>query len=202
LIPTRKGLGALDESIVGEPRDLPERKFGWWDMFVHPDEDPRADGGWNNDERSVLSGFLADRRLTLELKCAGLDAKQMARPSVPPSNLTLLGLVRHLAQVEHHWFRRVFAGEDVPWLYVGPKGEDLAFRVSADDEMVAEAWETWRSEVAHAEELVRHIQDLGELGRREPVPLRQVLVHLIREYAQHLGHADLIRERIDGRVGQ
>ncbi len=72
----------------------------------------------------------------------------------------------------------------------------------ADDEMVAEAWKTWRGEVAYAEELVRRTEDLGKLGRAEPVPLRQVLVHVIREYAQHLGHADFIRERIDGRVGQ
>jgi uncharacterized damage-inducible protein DinB len=172
------------------------------DMFVHPDEDPRADGGWDNNERSILLGFLSDRRLTLEMKCAGLNAEQMARESVPPSDLTLLGLVRHLAQVEHHWFRRAIGGEDVRALYVGPNGEDLAFRVSAAEEMVAEAWETWRREVAYAEELVRGTEHLGELGRGEPVPLRQVLVHVIREYSQHLGHADLIRERIDGRVGQ
>lgn len=192
----------MDESTAGEEREPPERRFGWWDMFVHPDEDPRADGGWDNDERSVLSGSLSDRRLTLELKCAGLTAEQMAHPSVPPSDLTLLGLVRHLAQVEHHWFRRVVAGEDVPQLYLGPNGEDVAFRVSADEVMVAEAWKTWRGEVAYAQELVRRAEHLGEVGRGEPVPLRQVLVHLVREYAQHLGHADLIRERIDGRVGQ
>jgi uncharacterized damage-inducible protein DinB len=186
----------------GAERELPERKFGWWDMFVHPDEDTRADGGWDNDERSVLAGFLSDRRLTLELKCAGLSAEQMARPSVPPSDLTLLGLVRHLAQVEHQWFRRIIAGEEVPQLYVGRDGEDLAFEVVADDQMVAEAWERWRAEAAYAEELVRRTEDLGELGRGEPVPLREVLVHVIREYSQHLGHADLIRERIDGRVGQ
>lgn len=127
----------------------------------------------------------------------------MARPSVPPSNLTLLGLVRHLAQVEHHWFRRITAGEEVPQLlYVGPDGDDLAFDVVADDQMVAEAWDRWRSEAAYAQELVRRTEDLGQLGRVEPLPLREVLVHVIREYSQHLGHADLIRERIDGRVGQ
>ena len=75
-------------------------------MFVHEDDDPRSDGGWDNDERSVLLGFLADRRLTLELKCAGLDAAQMARPSVPPSDMSLLGLVRHLTSVENYCRQR------------------------------------------------------------------------------------------------
>lgn len=180
----------------------PERRFGWWDMFVPPEDDPRADGGWDNDERSVLCGFLADRRLTLQMKCAGLDAEQMARQSVPPSDLSLLGLVRHLASVEHHWFRRVIGGEDVPALYVAPDGRDLAFEVVASDDAVSEAWATWRREAAYAEELLRRHEDVGALGQGEPVPLREVLVHVIREYSQHLGHADLIRERIDGRVGQ
>lgn len=196
-----------DLSVMGGPtpgadQELPERQFGWWDMFVHPDEDPRTDGGWENNERSVLAGFLSDRRLTLEMKCAGLDAEQMGRQSVPPSDLSLLGLVRHLASVEHHWLRRAIAGEEAAPLYLGRNGEDLAFQVAADEEMVAEAWETWRAEVAYADEVVRRTEDLGELGRGEPVPLREVLVHVIREYSQHLGHADLIRERIDGRVGQ
>lgn len=187
---------------IAESEDLPERRFGWWDMFVHDDDDPRADGGWDNTERDVLTGFLSDRRLTLELKCADLDAEQMARRSVPPSDLSLLGLVRHLASVEQYWFRQVVAGEAVSRLYVGDDDEDLAFAVAADPALVDEAWATWRSEVGFAEEVVQASPDLGQLGRGKPVPLREVLVHLIREYAQHAGHADLLRERIDGRIGQ
>lgn len=61
--------------MAGETEGLPERKFGWWDMFLGEDEDPRADGGWENTERAVLTGFLSDRRLTLELKCAGLGVR-------------------------------------------------------------------------------------------------------------------------------
>lgn len=188
--------------MAEETEGLPERRFGWWDMFVHDDDDPRADGGWDTSERSILTGFLADRRLTLELKCAGLDAEQMARRSVPPSDLSLLGLVRHLAGVEQYWFREVIAGEEVDRLYVGDDEEDLAFVVQPDPVMVEEAWATWRAEVGYAEGLVEATADLGQLGEGKPVPLREVLVHLIREYAQHMGHADLLRERIDGRVGQ
>lgn len=185
-----------------ETKELPERKFAWWDMFVHENDDPRADGGWDNTERAVLTGFLSDRRLTLELKCSGLSPEQMARQSVPPSDLSLLGLVRHLAGVEQYWFRQVIAGEEVSRLYVGDDGEDFAFNVDPESRIVEEAWATWRSEVAYAEGLIERTPDLGQLGQGKPVPVREVLVHLIREYAQHMGHADLLRERIDGRIGQ
>ena len=87
-------------------------------------------------------------------------------------------------------------------LYVRDDGVDLAFDVRPDPEIVDEAWATWRAQVAYAESLVEGTPDLGQLGKGKPVPLREVLVHLIREYAQHMGHADLLRERIDGRVGQ
>ncbi len=171
-------------------------------MFVAEDDDPRADGGWANDERSVLIGSLADRRLTLEMKCAGLDAEQMSRRSVPPSDLSLLGLVRHLAGVERFWFRRVIAGEEVTRPYTSADGRDLAFDVIADAATVDDAWATWREDVAFAEELIARTADLGQLGEGRPVPVREVLVHMIEEYARHVGHADLLRERIDGRVGQ
>lgn len=193
-------MGEASNRPAGER--LPERSFGWWDMFVPDDEDPRADGGWANDERSVLTGFLRDRRLTLEMKCAGLDAAQMATQSVPPSDLSLLGIVRHLAGVECHWFRGVVAGEPVSRPYEMPGGRDSAFAVAPDPAMVDEAWTTWREQVSRTDEILSAISDLGQLGLGEPAPVREVLVHLIREYAQHLGHADLLRERIDGRVGQ
>lgn len=150
----------------------------------------------------MLLGFLSDRRLTLEMKCAGLDADQMAQRSVPPSDLSLLGLVRHLAGVEHFWFRHVIAGETGDRLYVDGTGTSTDFEVAPDPAMVDEAWRTWRGETAHADSLMARIDDLGQIGAGEPTPVREVLVHLIREYAQHMGHADLLRERIDGRVGQ
>jgi hypothetical protein len=165
-------------------------------MFVHPDDDPRTDGGFENNERAMLTGFLRDRRLTLELKCAGLDAEGMARQSVPPSDLSLLGLVRHLAGVERYWFRSVIAGENVETPYADE------FTVAPDAEMVRDAWATWRSEVVAADHVLAQIPDLGQLGKGRPVPVREVLIHVIREYAQHMGHADLLRERIDGRIGQ
>ncbi|MFW2381441.1 MAG: DinB family protein [Acidimicrobiales bacterium] len=182
--------------------DLPKREFGWSDMFVHEDDDPRSDGGWNNDERSVLLGFLADRRLSLEMKCGGLDPAQMAQQSVPPSNLSLLGLVRHLTSVEHYWFQSVIAGIDDRLPYHNDAGDDLAFEIEPDPDLVNSAWAMWRDEVASSNRCIDEVADLGQLAPSRAVPVREVLVHLIREYAQHLGHADLIRERIDGRIGQ
>jgi uncharacterized protein DUF664 len=182
----------------------PARTFGWWDMFVHPDEDPRADGGFENSERGVLVGYLSDRRLTLQLKCRGLDAEGMARRSVEPSTLSLLGLVRHLAEMERFWFREVMAGEKTPKHFRTNGNPNAEFDdVVADPALVDEAWATWRAEVEFAERFVDDAADLGVRGRDEDgTPLREVLVHMIEEYARHNGHADLLRERIDGRVGQ
>ncbi|MCX5378552.1 DinB family protein [Streptomyces sp. NBC_00091] len=173
-------------------------------MFVHPDQDARSDGGFRG-ERALLAGYLRDQRLTLELKCAGLDAEAMARRSVEPSDLSLLGLVRHLAGVEQKWFRGVMAGEEVRRPYRSPGEPDGEFTGAvADPAVVAGAWATWRAEVAFAERLVEAAPDLGVTGDNggEAVELREVLVHMIEEYARHNGHADLLRERIDGRVGQ
>ncbi len=186
-----------------EPPDheLPDRQFGWSDMFVHPDDDPRTDGGFKG-ERATLAGFLRDQRLTLELKCAGLDAEGMARRSVPPSNLSLLGLVRHLADVERAWFRRRLAGEEAPSRYRSEADPDGAFDGAvADPEVVAQAWADWRSQVAFAERFAAEAPNLDLVGKEGDV-LREVLVHMIEEYARHNGHADFLRERIDGRVGQ
>lgn len=199
------------------------RRFAWQDMFVHPDTDPRAkagifvhrDGeamaGASGGERATLVGFLRDYRLTLELKCSGLDADQLARRSVPPSNLSLLGLVRHLTDAERGWFRRVLAAHDAPPLYrAGPgDADDSAFSgATPDAELVADAWRAWRDEVAFAERFVADTPDMEHTGSYErrdgderQISLREVLVHMIEEYARHCGHADLLRERIDGRVG-
>jgi uncharacterized damage-inducible protein DinB len=173
-------------------------------MFVAPADDPRTDGGFA-DERSTLIGYLRDYRLTIELKCSGLDAEGMARTSVEPSPMSLLGLVRHLADVERYWFRIVLARQDVPTLYKREDDRDAAFNdASPDPGLVAESWDRWREEVRFAERFVEDAPDLevsGALRDGQAISLREVLVHLIEEYARHAGHADSIRERVDGRVG-
>jgi uncharacterized damage-inducible protein DinB len=191
-------------------QEPPERQFGWWDMFVAPQDDPREEGGEMHGEREVLVRYIRDQRLTLELKCRGLDAAGMVMRSVEPSNLSLLGLVRHLAGVEQYWFRMVLAGQDKAPRHYRPEGDpngDFDGAV-ADPDVVADAWATWRAEVAFAEHFVDEAPDLEIAGEfdhgehRGSITLREVLVHMIEEYARHNGHADFLRERIDGRVGQ
>lgn len=176
------------------------------DMWVDPDKDPRDTGTELVDERTTLIDYLRSYRLTLEMKCADLDAEQFACRSVPPSTMSLLGLIRHMAEVERYWFGRVMAGSDVPRLYCSDDEPDGDWNAAvADPTVVADAWTAWREEVAAAERLVTETGDLSTLGRRPNGPtlqLREVLVHMIEEYARHCGHADLLRERIDGRVGQ
>jgi hypothetical protein len=156
------------------------------------------------DERTVLMGVLRAQRTTLELKCAGLDA-ELATRAVPPSTLSLLGLVRHLADVERRWFRRVLAGEDAPDRFSSDDDPDGDFDGAvADPGVVAEAWAAWRAEVAFADAFVGAAADLdvsAEDGWRGTVSLRWVLIHMVEEYARHNGHADLLRERVDGAVG-
>lgn len=200
--------GMLSDAGSAAPQDSPDaspaRRFGWSDMFLHPDEDPRSGGGFEG-ELATLVGRLEDQRLTLELKCAGLGPEELARRSVAPSDLSLLGLVRHLTEVELGWFRRVMSGQDAPWPYRTEADGDAAFSGAAPDaDVVARAWEGWRAEVAFARRLTAGATDLSVVGlhRGEPIQLRDVLVHMIEEYARHNGHADFLRERIDGRVGE
>jgi uncharacterized damage-inducible protein DinB len=175
------------------------------DMWVDPDDDPREGQPSPVGERATLTQYLRHYRLTLEMKCAGLDAEQMAMRSVPPSSMSLLGLVRHLARVEHSWFTRVMQGQDVPRLYWTPEHRDLDFDGAEPDvAVVQDAWQTWRREVRNAEAYVDAAESLDIEGTHPdgPAVLREVLVHMIEEYARHLGHADLLRECIDGRTGQ
>lgn len=199
--------GAVTNDEAGHPdQGIPtERRFGWSNLFVAPDEDPRS-GATSVGERATLIDFLTGFRQTLELKCQGLDAEQMARQSVPPSNMSLLGLVRHMADVERFWFRQVLSGEDALPRYRTTEDRDADFNgASADPAGVVDAWHAWHEEVAFAEQCV---EGLGDLGATVPLPdedevfaLREVLMHMVEEYARHCGHADLLRERIDGRVG-
>jgi uncharacterized damage-inducible protein DinB len=194
----------VDDEAAAQGSD-PERwtrSTVYFDMWVDPDDDPRESGVPTLDERSTLLDYLRRYRLTLEMKCADLDAEQLARRSVPPSTMSLLGLIRHMSDVERNWFRRELASVDVPKLYATAEDRDADFHGAVPDPAVVEkAWKTWRAEVAFAEQFVANTNDLATTGRTG-VQLRDVLVHMIEEYARHCGHADFLRERIDGRTGQ
>jgi uncharacterized damage-inducible protein DinB len=174
------------------------------ELFGGADSDHRFTGPTTGDERRMLIDVLGAQRATLRLKCSGLGP-ELSQRSVEPSTLSLLGLVRHLADVERRWFRRVLAGQDAPTLFSSTADPDEDFNGAADDPgVVAAAWEAWRTEVAFAEQFVTEAPDLdveGEDSWRGTVSLRWVLIHMIEEYARHNGHADLLRERIDGAIG-
>jgi hypothetical protein len=124
----------------------------WMDMAL----DQRfAAGTAPEGERATLVGYLRRYRLTMEMKCADLDAAQLASRSVPPSTMSLLGLIRHKADVERHWFRRVMAQSDAPFLLWSEDVPDAEWRGAvADPALVDDAWRAWRGEVAFAEKLV------------------------------------------------
>jgi uncharacterized damage-inducible protein DinB len=154
---------------------------------------PRAGG-----ERELLRAYLDWHRATLAGKCDGLSEAQLRTRSMPPSELSLLGLVRHMAEVERSWFRRVVEGRDVPWLWSAGGGHRAAFDVAGASRAVA--FEAWEAEIAHAREVEDAAASLDVIGADE-YSMRRVMVHLIQEYARHNGHADLLREGIDGVVG-
>jgi uncharacterized damage-inducible protein DinB len=164
----------------------------------------RTDPPYIADERAMLQAWLDYQRATLALKCDRLSADQLRDRAVPPSTLSLLGLVRHLTEVERGWFRRVLAGEDAAPLYYSDSEPDGDFDLVDDadtDEMMA----TWQAECDNAARLVTEAPSLDTIGlgvrQGEQVSLRWILVHMIEEYARHNGHADLLRQRIDGSVG-
>jgi uncharacterized damage-inducible protein DinB len=156
------------------------------------------------DERPMLEGWLDYHRATLAWKCEGLTPEQLRERSVPPSSLSLLGLVRHMAEVERAWFRRRLEGADAPPRTYSEDNPDGDFD-DVDTADPAEAFAFWEEECRHARELVAATPSLDELGKGlrhgEPVSLRWILTHMIEEYARHNGHADLLRERIDGATG-
>jgi uncharacterized damage-inducible protein DinB len=155
-------------------------------------------------ERETLTAFLDCQRLTLELKCEGLDAGQLARRSVEPSTLSLLGLVRHMAEVERNWFRPVLEGERMTSIFAPGLDWDASF-ADVTDADPDEALAAWEAECEHARKLAAAAPSLDAAGDRDgrgTFSLRWILVHLIEEYARHNGHADLLRERIDGATGE
>jgi uncharacterized damage-inducible protein DinB len=154
-------------------------------------------------EREMLDAWLDFHRATLAVKCEGLTDDQLRARAVPPSSLSLLGLVRHMGEVERSWFRRVLGGEQAPPRYYSDENPDGDFDDVAGAD-AAEAFSYWRDECAHARERVAASPSLDVIGtgrRGESYSLRWIMVHMIEEYARHNGHADLLRERIDGTVG-
>lgn len=177
------------------------------DMWVDAADDPRTDGN-PVGEKATLREYLSNYRLTIEMKCQGLDAEQLARRSVPPSTMSVLGLVRHLADVEHHWFHRVLQGHlDDPRLMETPEDRDADFNGAvADPAVVDAAFAAWKEQIAAADAWLDQL-DEADLGRQVPLAhgtasIRDILVHMVEEYARHAGHVDLLRECIDGRTGQ
>jgi uncharacterized damage-inducible protein DinB len=163
----------------------------------------RIDEPFVAGERAMLDGWLEWHRATLLFKCAGLAGDQLAQRAVPPSGLSLLGLVRHMAEVERSWFRRRFAGEPVSYLYCSEESPDAdldgAVPACAEADFAAFTREV---ELARAATAGRSLDETFYHSRRQvEMSLRWIYVHLIEEYARHNGHADLIRERIDGTTG-
>ena len=160
------------------------------------------------DERVTLTGFLDYQRETLAIKCAGLTTAQLREPAVPPSALSLLGLVRHMAEVEQSWFQLVMSGQPVPYHWPLGPGEDAgssggSAEFDVTDADPEEAFEVWRAECARSRDFADAAESLDVTGHYEDetYSLRYVLTHMIEEYARHNGHADLLRERIDGATG-
>ena len=154
------------------------------------------------DERTLLESWLDFHRQTLLVKCENLTAEQLKLRSAEPSALSLLGLVRHMAEVERSWFRRRFRGEDIGWVHCSDASPDGDF----DDIETADAesdFATFNREVELAC-VAADGHDLDEMfhhsNRNEDMNLRWIYIHMIEEYARHNGHADIIRERIDGVV--
>ena len=173
-------------------------------------QDPRTYGD-PEGEKATYVEYLLNYRLTLQLKCDGLTPEQLATRSVPPSTMSLLGLVRHMASVEHNWFQRVALATGEDRLYTAPRGPRPRLQRRRRHPGVR------RRRVRDAR--ARDRQGRGVAGRRSPsrtsagpcpspgregesVSVRDLLVHMIEEYARHCGHADLLRECVDGRTGQ
>jgi uncharacterized damage-inducible protein DinB len=154
-------------------------------------------------ERDMLRAFLDYQRATLAMKCDGLTDAELRKQSMPPSTLSLLGLVRHMAEVERAWFRRVFEDNDAPMVW----SEKIDFQAAYDASTStrAEAFSAWEEEVENSRRIEREAESLDVAGHQprwgEDVSLRMVMVHVLLEYGRHNGHADFLREGVDGTVG-
>jgi len=154
-------------------------------------------------ERNMLQAFLDYHRATLSMKCGGLSDVELRQQSMPPSTLSLLGLVRHMAEVERAWFRRVFEDNSAPMVW----SEEIDFQAAYDasGSTRAEAFAAWEAEVENSRRIEREAESLDLPGHQprggKDVSLRMVMLHVLLEYGRHNGHADFLREGIDGTVG-
>lgn len=174
-------------------------------MFASDAADPRANPPTAGSERETLLGFLGFQRQTFQAKCAGLDHVALSARSVAPSSMSLLGLVRHLTDVERFWVRSNLLGRADAPLYWRQDGQDTDFEHPASsEELVRSSWNAWHQETELSDAaLVQQPMDkcVSVSGHGE-VSVRWILVHLVEEYSRHNGHADLLRECIDGVVGE
>ncbi|WP_250036136.1 DinB family protein [Paractinoplanes maris] len=177
-------------------------------MWAAPGDDPRQLDVSPVGELATIREYLTNYRLTLGMKCDGLTPEQLATRSVPPSTMSLLGLIRHMARVEHHWFYRVLqAHPGVPRIYWSPDDNDVDFHgATADQAVVDDAYANWRDQIAAADKWLDEVTDLSAMATLsrsdDEASVRDILIHMVEEYARHCGHADLLRECIDGRTGQ
>ncbi|MFD0551488.1 DinB family protein [Streptomyces rectiviolaceus] len=166
-------------------------------------DDTREPPPNTGDEREALTTSLDWHRATFELKCAGLTQEQLSERAAPPSELSLHGLLRHLAGVERWWFRIQLTGEGVPLLYYSDEDPDQDFGDLTGD--AGKAFAVWHEECERSRRIVAAARSLDVTGTRratgDPISLRRILINMIAEYARHNGHADLLRERIDGTTG-
>jgi uncharacterized damage-inducible protein DinB len=181
-------------------------------MSEFPPAPARVDPPYRDGERAAVEAWLEFHRATLLMKCAGLTPEQLGERSVPPSSLSLRGLLRHMTEVERSWFRRVLAGQQAQPLYYGSDDEDGDFdAIGRDtdhpdsDTAVARELATFNAEVGTSRALAAQHDSLDDVGaglrHGQQVSLRWIYLHMIEEYARHNGHADLLRERIDGATG-
>ncbi|MFJ9036898.1 DinB family protein [Streptomyces sp. NPDC102406] len=154
-------------------------------------------------ERDMLRAYLDYHRATLAMKCEGLTDEELRQQSMPPSTLSLLGLVRHMAEVERAWFRRVFEDNDAPMVW----SDEIDFQAAYDasESTRDEAFKAWEAEVETSRRIEREATSLDQAGYQprwgEEVSLRMVMMHVLLEYGRHNGHADFLREGVDGTVG-
>ena len=155
-------------------------------------------------EREMLRAFLDYQRATLAMKCDGLSDDQLREQSMPPSTLSLLALLRHMAEVERAWFRRIFDDNQAPMVW---SDQPMDFQAAYDTTTASgqEALEAWTAEVENSRRIEQNAESLDLAGYQsrweEEVSLRMVMIHVLLEYGRHNGHADFLREGVDGTVG-